>query len=315
MTFEWLNYHHLLYFHLVVREGGIVPAAKILRLSHSTVSGQIRQLEESLGVPLFDRSGRRLVLTETGHLVHRYASEIFGLGREMMTALRGHAVERPALRVGLSSAIPKLVGLVLLEPALQLGLRLVCAEDHFERLIGRLATHDLDVVLTDAPLPAASGVKAYNHPLGESDVSFFATAALARRLRRGFPKSLDQAPLIVPTSDATLRRVLDPWLERHGLEPSIVAEVQDSALAKAFASAGHGVLAAPTLIATHVRRRYDLHVFGRVRELRERFYAVSTERRVRLPGVVAICEHARVALRPLEAASGADEARRPSRRR
>ncbi|MCU0675279.1 MAG: LysR family transcriptional regulator [Myxococcota bacterium] len=293
---EWLNYHHLLYFYLVVREGGIVPAAKALRLSHSTVSGQLRVLEDALGVALFDRSGRRLVPTEDGHVVYRYATEIFGLGREMVQVLRGHAIERPALRIGTSSALPKLVCVELLEPALALGLRLSVEEDRFDRLVARLVTHELDVILTDAPLAAGSGARAFNHPLGESEVGVFAVPKLARALRRGFPGSLHRAPMVLPTTDATLRRLVDPWLERNALEPVIVAESSDSALAKAFAAAGHGSLVAPLVISEHLAARYGLRLVGKARGLRERFYAVSAERRVKAPGVAAICAGARTRL-------------------
>ena len=293
---EWLNYHHLLYFYLVVREGGIVPAAKVLRLSHSTVSGQLRVLEDTLGVALFDRSGRRLVPTDDGHIVYRYATEIFGLGREMMQVLRGHASERRALRVGASAALPKLVSVELLEPALALGLRVSVDEDRFDRLVARLVTHELDVILTDAPLPAGSAARAFNHLLGESEVGLFAAPKLAASLRRGFPGSLHGAPMVLPTPEATLRRLLDPWLERHGIEPLVVAESSDSALAKAFAAAGHGVLAAPTVVTKHLAARYGLRPVGKARGLRERFHAVSAERRVKEPGVVAICAGARARL-------------------
>lgn len=290
---EWLNYHHLLYFYLVVREGGVVPAARVLRLSHSTVSGQLRVLEETLGVALFDRTGRRLVPTESGHVVYRYSTEIFGLGREMLHVLRGQATERPALRAGASDALPKLVTAELLAPALAMGLRVSVEEDRFERLVARLATHELDVILTDAPLPAGFGVRAFNHLLGESEVGVFAGPKLVRRLRRGFPGSLDRAPLVLPTADATLRRLFDPWADRLGIEPEVVAESSDSALAKALAAAGHGALLAPTVIARHLDARYGLALVGKARGLRERFYAVSTERRVRAPGVAAICAEAR----------------------
>ncbi len=290
---EWLNYHHLLYFYLVVREGGVVPAAKVLRLSHSTISGQLRVLEETLGVALFDRSGRRLVPTENGHVVYRYANEIFGLGREMLHVLRGHAAERPALRVGASAALPKLVTVELIAPALALGLRVSVEEDHFDRLVARLATHELDVILTDAPLPAGSGVRAFNHLLGESEVGIFAAPKLARRLRRGFPRSLHEAPMVLPTAHATLRRLFEPWAERQGIEPQVVAESSDSALAKALASAGHGALLAPSRVAADLALHYDLELVGKACGIRERFYAVSMERRVRAPGVVAICAEAR----------------------
>jgi LysR family transcriptional activator of nhaA len=297
---EWLNYHHLLYFWLVVREGGIAQAAAKLRLAHPTVSGQLHALEHALGERLMVKQGRRLVLTEMGTVVYRYAEEIFALGGELMDTVKGRPTGQPLrLVVGIDDVVPKVVARRLLDPALQLGtpVRLVCREDKTERLLAELAAHELDVVLTDAPLPTGSAVRAFNHLLGETDVTVFGTSALAKAHRRGFPTSLDGAPLLLPTTQTALRRSIDQWLDGLGVRPRIIGEFDDSALLKAFAQDGVGLFFAPTAVRDVVRRQYEgLQVVGRVPELTERYYAISIERKLRHPAVVAISRGARADL-------------------
>lgn len=296
---EWLNYHHLLYFWTVAREGGLAPAGKVLRLSQSAISGQINRLEESLGQPLFERRGRKLEMTETGRVVYRYAEQIFGLGREMLDVVRERPVDRPMrLVVGIADVVPKLLVRQLLGPALQQTQRLalVCHEDQFERLLGSLANHVLDVVIADAPVPPDSELKLFNHPLGESTVSLVAPPGLAAGLRKGFPAGLQGAPLMLPLVGSTLRRNLDAWLERHGVVPDIVAEAEDSALLKAFAADGMGAMFVPTVIAKTVARRYDVVEVGEVADVQERFWAITAERRLVHPAVIAMRNAARAEL-------------------
>lgn len=293
---EWLNYHHLLYFYLVAREGGLAPASAQLRLAQSTVSGQIRALEESLGEKLFTRAGRRLALTETGTMVYRYADEIFSLGRELQDTLHKRPVGRPMrLVVGLADVVPKRVARRLLEPALRMAqpIRLVCREDKPERLLAELAVHDLDVVIADAPAPTSVRVKAFNHLLGECGLVFFAAAELAQRLRGRFPQSLDGAPILLPTENTSLRRSLDQWFDAQGIRPQIVAEFDDSALLKVFGQSGIAVFPTPSVIAQEVQEQYRVERVGTVDEIRERYYAISVERRLKHPAVVAISEEAR----------------------
>lgn len=293
---QWLNYHHLLYFWTVVREGGIQAASRRLRLAHPTVSVQIKQLEEALGYQLFDRSHRKLELTEAGHLAYRYADEIFSLGREMLDVLEGQPAGRPLrLSVGISDAMPKLVVRNLLEPALRLStpVRLVCSEERFDNLLGGLATHSLDVVLADMPCPPTSGVKAFNHLLGECGLTFFAHRTLAPKLRRTFPQSLTDAPMLMPTQGTSLGRAVVQWFESQGVRPEVVAEFDDSALMKTFGQDGVGVFPTPSVMEVEVKRQYGVHVVGRTDEIRARFYAISPERRLKNPAVSAICEAAR----------------------
>lgn len=293
---EWLNYHHLLYFWLVAREGGLVAASRRLRLARATLSGQIKSLEENLGVALFERTGRRLVLTETGQVVYRYAEEIFTLGRELQDTLQGRAPGRPArLNVGIADVVPKLVVRRLLEPAMHLPepVRIVCREDASEHLLGKLAGHELDIVITDAPIPAGSTVRAYNHLLGECGVTFFGHAEHAAR-KRHFPRSLEGAPMLLPVEGTLVRRSLEQWFDAVGVRPVVVAEFQDSALLKVFGAEGAGIFSAPSVVEREVRAQYGVQVIGRVPKLRERFYAISAERRVQHPAVLAICERARL---------------------
>ena len=293
---EWLNYHHLFYFWVAAREGSITRAAEELRLSQPTVSAQIKMLEDHLGEKLFRREGRRLLLTDVGHVARRYADEIFTLGREFRDAVRGRPTGRPLhLAVGLANAVPKLVAYRLLQPALDQSqkIHLVCVEDTRERLFAELALHNLDLVLSDTPLGSNTKIRAFSHLLGECDVEIFGTRALAHRLRRRFPRSLEGAPFILPRELGPLRRALEHWFETVPVRPTIVSEIDDSALIKVLGHAGVGLFAAPSVIHKEICRQYDVVRVGRVPEVRERFYAISAERRLRHPAVVAICESAR----------------------
>lgn len=293
---EWLNYHHLLYFWTAATRGGVSRAARALRLSPSTVSGQLRLLEAQVGEPLFTRAGRGLALTEVGRLVLRHADEIFSSGRALQEALRGRPAGRPAvLQVGVADVVPKLVSQRLLAPALALPqpYRLVCREDRYDRLVADLATHDLDVVIGDAPVSPSLPVRAFNHLLGECGVEFFAAPRLAKDLWGGFPASLDGRPVLLPTRGSTLRQALDEWFSGLGIRPRVVAEIEDSALLKAFGQAGAGAFPAAAAVSQEVQRQHRVRSIGRVESIRERFYAVTIERRLSHPAVLAISASAR----------------------
>jgi LysR family transcriptional regulator, transcriptional activator of nhaA len=293
---EWVNYHHLLYFWVVAREGGLVPAGKVLRLSHPTLSAQIHSLEDQFGEKLFAKVGRKLALTEVGRIVFRYADEIFTLGREMVDTVKGRSTGQPLrLDVGVVDAVPKLVVRRLLQPALSLAepVKLVCYEDSYEKLLADLALHTLDIVIADSPVPSGSAVRAFNHLLGETGVTFFATRSLASTSRRGFPRSLDGAPLVLPLEGSTLRRMINQWFDRQDIKPRVVAEFEDSALLKEFGADGVGIFAAPTVVEKEVCRHYGVTIIGHAPDIQERFYAVSVERRLKHPAVVAISDAAR----------------------
>jgi LysR family transcriptional activator of nhaA len=293
---EWLNYHHLLYFWTVVREGSVVKAAETLRLSQPTVSSQVRALEAALGERLFTKVGRRLVPTDAGQMVFRYADEIFSLGRELMTTVRSGAGGKPVrFVVGVTDALSKLIAYRLLSPALRLPepVRMICREDRVERLLAGLAVHEVDLVLADTPVPPTVRVQAYSHLLGESDITFFASPALAVKLRRRFPASLNGVPALWPGEGTVLRRQLDEWCQREKIQPSVVGEFDDSALMKAFGEHGAGVFAAPTVLSRELQRQHRVKAIARVEAIRERYYAISAERRITHPAVVAIATQAR----------------------
>jgi LysR family transcriptional activator of nhaA len=293
---EWLNYHHLLYFWVTAREGGVSRASEKLRVSQPTISAQIKRLEGALGVTLFQRHGRSLVLTDTGRMVSRYADEIFGAGRELIEAIRSNQPGRAVpLAVGVSNAVPKLVACRLLRPLMHATspVRLVCREENTEQLLTHLATHAVDVVLADTPAPPHIRVKAFNHVLGESDTGFFAPRALASKLKRKFPQSLRDVPTVVPTVNTALRRALDTWFDAMAIRPAIVGEFEDPALMKVFAAESDAVLPAPIAIAGDVCRVYGVALVGRTDAVKEHYYAISVERRLTHPGVLAITNAAR----------------------
>ncbi len=291
-----MNYHHLLYFWLVAKEGSLARASAALRLAPSTVSGQIRALEQALGEKLFARSGRRLVPTEIGRVVFRYAQEIFALGGELQDVLKGRSTGRPLrLLVGVADVVPKRVARRLLAPALELAepVRILCREDKPDRLLAELAVHNLDIVIADAPVGPSARIRAFSHLLAECGVVFCAAPKLATAHRRGFPNSLDGAPLLLPAEGSTLRRSLDQWFGLHAIQPRVVGEFDDSALLKVFGQAGHGIFPVPAMIADEVQRQYQVRRVGRVDRVRERFYAISVERKLKHPAVIAISEAAR----------------------
>lgn len=293
MTDAPLNYHHLRYFWAVARTGSIKAACRELGLTPPTISAQVRLLEESLGEALFDRDGRSLELTEVGRTVVRYAEQIFSLGREMSDALHGK-VSVPVLHVGVSDLVPKLITHQILQPVLELApkVRLQCREGKTSQLLGQLATHELDVVLADEPIPSTVSVRAYNHLIGTSGVTFFATSELGRAHRGKFPKRLRNAPWLLPTPNTPMRRSLDYWLAQNDLQPDIVGEFDDTALLKVFGEFGAGFFAGPTVIAKEIEAQYGVRSFGSTEDVRESFYVITAHRRLRHPAVLAISERA-----------------------
>lgn len=306
-----LNYHHLHYFWLVAREGNLTRASQKLRLSPSTVSAQIHALEEMFGQPLFQREGRGQRLTPTGQTVLRYADEIFRLGGELKSVLAGGVPTGPlTLRVGLTDSLPKLVASRLLLSARlpDRPVHIHCVEEPFDRLLGELAGHTLDLVLADAPAPPSAEVRAWSHGLGESGVGWFGVPALVEAHRADFPGCLDGAPVVLPTPGVPLRGALDAWFRQVGVQPRIVAELQDGALLKSFGEAGAGLFPAPLVVATDVIGRYGVLLLGAAPDVVERFYAISLQRHLDHPAVQHLVAQAAAAFGPSDASSaqGAD---------
>lgn len=293
---EWLNYHHLFYFYKVVRLGSITAACRELRLAPPTVSAQLRSLEEQLGEKLLARSGRTLVPTDVGRLVYGYAQQIFALGQEMMDAVKQRPSERPLrLVVGVDDVLPKEIAQALIEPALGLAqpVRLVCREGSLEPLLAALALHELDVVLSDTPVTPSLNIRAFNHPLGACGVVWMGAPALAKSHRRGFPKSLDGAPILLPTDDTAIRRDLDQWSDARDIHPVLAGEFEDYGLLRAFGQKGTGLIPVPSVLEKVFAKQYGLETAGPAEGVVVRFFAVSIERRIRHPAVIAICETAR----------------------
>ena len=293
---DWLNYHHLLYFWTVAKEGGISRAAERLHLAQPTLSTQIKKLENSIGTKLFERTGRTMVLTDTGQVVYRYAEEIFTLGRELTDTLKGRPSDkRLKLTVGVPDVLPKLVVYELLKPAIEMSevVQLECYEGKLQDMLADLVLHRVDIVLADSPRTPDSHVRAFNHLLGECGVTVYGAPKLARKYTKGFPESLTGAPMLLPTQNTALRRYLEQWFDEHDIHPAISHQFEDSAVLKVFGQAGHGLFVTPSAIENHVVAQYSVKVVGRIDQVRERFYAISVERRLKHPAVVAICNAAR----------------------
>jgi LysR family transcriptional activator of nhaA len=291
-----LNYQHLLYFWSVVRTGSVTAAAGELALSAPTVSAQLRTLEERLGEKLLTKSGRRLVPTEVGRVVFTFAEQIFSVGQELLDALEQRPSQKPLrFTVGIDDVVPKEIAHRLLDPAMRLGqpVRIRCREGTLERLVASLAMHELDVVISDAPASPTLNVRAYNHLLGSSGVCWMATPAIATSLRRGFPRSLDGIPMLLPTDDTAIRRTLDQWLEQHDLRPVLVGEFEDYALLREFARAGHGFAPVPTVQESQFRREYGFQRVGAARPVTAQFFAITLERRIKHPALEAVVAGAR----------------------
>ena len=292
-----MNFKHLYYFWWVAKAGGVARAGEQLHVTPQTISGQIGLLEEDLGAPLFAKRGRNLELTEAGRLAFGYAQDIFVLGTELEESVRNYpAGGRPVeFRVGVADALSKTIAYRLIEPATRLStpVRIVCREWKLDSLLAELAAHRLDLVLAGAPIPPSVSVRAYNHRLGESGVSFFASAQLRKNLKGKFPACLSGAPMLVPGADAAVRSRLDRWWEANKLRPRVVGEFDDSALMKAFGQRGAGVFIGPTVLESEIEKQYGVKTLGRTDEVVEEFFAISVERRVTHPCVVAITGAAR----------------------
>jgi LysR family transcriptional activator of nhaA len=292
---EWLNYHHLLYFWTVARHGSITSACRELKLRQPTISSQLKTFEDNLGVRLFKREGKKLVPTEQGNLVLRYAEQIFNTGRELVEVVKERSsASKIQLVVGIADVLPKRVAYKLIEPifALKETHHLTCIENSPEQLLADLALHKLDVVLSDAPVPTHINIKAYSHLLGESSIALFASKNLLPATEFQHLTDLNNRPLLLPTPNTMLRRAIDQWLDERELRPTIVGEFDDSALLEIFGQSGKGIFPAPTVLETEIKQRYNVDKLCEIEGVKERFYALSLARQIRHPSVLAICNAA-----------------------
>lgn len=293
---DWLNYHHLHYFWVIAREGTIKEACKVLSLSQPALSVQLATLENAIGEKLFSRIGRKLVLTDVGQEAYRYAEEIFTLGQELTNTLKGgQSSQAVRLVVGIAEVVPKMVVFKLLKAAFNEfeHIKVVCWEGRLERLLGELALHTLDIVLTDAPAPATVSIKAHSHLLGETGVTIFGTDPLTRQYRRKFPQSLNGAPFLLPTNNSVLRRGMEEWFRRQDIYPLIVGEFENGATMKAFGQEGHGLFPGSSVVSKEITRQYQVCTVGHIPGLTERFYGITVDRRIKHPAVLAILKSAK----------------------
>jgi LysR family transcriptional regulator, transcriptional activator of nhaA len=291
MTPSDLNYHHLLYFWAVAKEGSLRRASEVLHISQPSISAQLKQIEESLDAPLFTRTSRRLIMTDTGQTVLEYAEEIFSLGRELLTAVRQEPGQRPLrLHVGVADSVPKIIVRQHLTPVFELGrsVRVICREGSLEELITQLAAHRLDAVLADEPSTSALRVRTFNQRVSTSDVVICAAPLLAQRLTKEFPRSLDGAPAILPVGEMALRRQLEHWFESHRVRPRVVAEVEDTALLTDLGAQGLGFVPVYSAVLEEIARFSPFRKIGIAKGLRMEVFLITAQRRLQHPGVVAM---------------------------
>lgn len=288
-----LNYNHLYYFWTVAKNGSVTQAADILSLTPQTISGQIRALENSIGEKLFDKAGRKLILTKFGQTLFEYCDDIFKLGNELIDIVKGN-VQDLNFRVGLSEHIPKPIVYSLLEPALHLSppINLSCIESSQENLISDLSLHKLDLILSNVTLPPDPNTKFYHHELGKSGMTFFASLPLISKFHAPFPELLDNAPFLIPTADSPLRRSLELWFENQSLTPQIVGEFSDGALLTSFGQAGAGVFVSPTVVTSEIMRQYNVEALGTIQSVTETYYAITADKQLNHVAAKAIIEKA-----------------------
>jgi LysR family transcriptional regulator, transcriptional activator of nhaA len=291
-----INLKHLRYFWSVASHGSVTKASESMFLTPQTISGQLRDLEESIGEKLFEREGRNLVLTEIGRMVFSYTDEMFQLGLELQNVLEGKTPGTSiTVKVGIAMVIPKLLAYRVLDPVLKMNdsINLICHEAPLVDLLADLSVHKLDAVLSDSPINPALNIRAYNHPLGESGISFFALPQYAEKLQQDFPNNLDGFPILMPSRSSSLRRNLESWFDQYSIQPKVVAEFEDRALMKAFGESGSGVFTSPISMEKDVLDKYGVEVIGRTDEVKENFYLISPERKIKNPAITVMTEAAR----------------------
>ena len=294
-----INLKHLRYFWSVATHGSVTKASEALYLTPQTISGQLRDLEQSIGEKLFRREGRNLVLTETGHTVFSYADEMFQLGLELQDVLDGQTPGATTrVKIGVAMIVPKLLAYRVLEPVLKMGesVNLICHEAPLVDLLADMSVHKLDAVISDSPINPSLNIRAYNHSLGASGISFFSTPRVAKKLAKNFPANLHDYPFLMPSKSSSLYRNLERWFDQHKIKPRMVAEFEDRALMKAFGEGGTGVFTSPQTMEKDVLDKYGVKVIGHTDEIKENYYVISPERRINNPAVTAITEAARSSL-------------------
>ena len=293
---EKLNYQHLYYFWMVAKHGGISAACEVLHLAQPTISAQLINFQESLGLILLQKKGRKLELTDAGQTVFHYAEEIFSIGRELTQVLKNeHSEYNLQLKLGMADALPKLLAYRLIQPLLQMSekVHIQCYENKSDQLISDIALHHLDIILADAPADSNSHKSIINHFLGESSIAVFAASSKVFQYRSDFPNRLNNAPFLLPTANTALRRSLNQWFEQQEIKPDIQAEIEDSALLKTFGGAGMGLFFAPAVVANEIQHQYAVEMIAPIEGISERFYAITAQRKIKNPAVKIILDNAK----------------------
>ena len=289
---RFINYQHLYYFWATVHYGGVTKASIKLKLAQPTISAQLKTFEDTFGEKLFQKDGRNLKLTEAGKIAHKYADRIFSIGQELIDVLDGRTShQHKEFKIGISDVVPKTMAYRLIKPAIkeQNNTTIVCLEDKTERLLAELAIGDLDLVIADRPISHNSNIKAFNHFMGDSSISFLCTANFKKLYQKNFPLSLDNAPMLIPTLESTLRQELEKWFRVKNIKPNILGSFQDSALMKIAASDKKGIIPVPTVVASEIMKEYGLINLGTVKEVKESLYLISLDRRLKHPIILDIC--------------------------
>ena len=288
---RWLNYQHFFYFWNIAQLKSVTEASRKLKLAQPTISAQMKVFEDVLGAKLFEREGRALKLTDTGQMAARYAEQIFGLGQEFLEVLDGKERGGEELKIGISDVVPKSLAYRLIEPALNSDdhSTILCFEDKTERLLADLSIGEISLVIADRPIPTNVKVKAYNYFIGESGVSFLASRTLVKGSKKGFPYSLQELPVLLPTKESALRFELEQWFDKIGLKVRHKGSFQDRALMKIAAREGKGVIPVPTAIASEVMKEFHLCLLGATTDVKEQLYLISVERRLKSPLLIKIC--------------------------
>lgn len=296
LNLHQINYNHLLYFWVVARTGSVTKASEELRVAQPTVSTQLRMLEESLGVQLFDRSARGMTLTAAGQVVMRHADEMFRLGNDLIRALSaGEASQLQPLQVGTADAVPKVIVRSLLMPVIekQLASGIVCREWRVDHLLNELHMHRLDIVLCDQIMSPLIRRQTMSYEVGSSTITLCGTKEMAQKLKKGFPRSLDGAPMVAPSDNSALREKLDAWFATNNIHPKILVETEDRTLAHYFATTGLGFVCVATVKSEEVTRQFDLERIGVIKGVVETYYAVAVERSHQHPAVTHLCSVAK----------------------
>lgn len=280
-----LNYNHLYYFYLTAKEGSIAAASKVLHLTPQTISGQLTTLEDYLGIPLFDRYGKRLVLNDNGKLMYSYAEDIFNLGHELLQRLEPQQMNKQfTFTLGITDAIPKVITYDLIQPLFEdNSIKVVCKEGELEQLLASLALNKVDAVLSDRPIPPGNSLKTYTQKLTESGLSFFIASDKADNLQGEFPNNMNEQEFLLPGDQSSIKQALMSWLDDHQVHPIIIGEFDDSALTKLFGQSGYGIFCTPTIAEEHVLETYEVSLIGRTKELVEQFYLITSDRKRKHP--------------------------------